>query len=145
MLFYKLMRKLGTRIFFFLVGKIFLFLWSCFFKIRFIDLFDSCGVERKVPVIHNLCLQLAASLDWSLGRLEKILPPPLMLYLLQAYLQVSVQPVLGIRIRRIRMIWASRIRIRILSQKYGSRSFPFLKKCLKYRILTQKFSKKFNF
>jgi len=42
-------------------------------------------------VIHNLCLQLAASLDWSLGRLEKILPPPLMLYLLQAYLQVSVQ------------------------------------------------------
>jgi hypothetical protein len=59
--------------------------------IHFIDLFGSSGAERKVPVIHNLCLQLAASLDWSLGRLEKILPPPLMLYLLQAYLQVSIQ------------------------------------------------------
>ncbi len=49
-------------------------------------------------MIHNLCLQLAASLDWSLGRLEKILPPPLMLYLLQAYLQVSVQRNLSCRL-----------------------------------------------
>jgi hypothetical protein len=52
--------------------------------------FSPGRVERKVPVIQNLCLQLTASMDWSLGRLEQILPPPLMLYLLQAYLQVCL-------------------------------------------------------
>jgi len=45
--------------------------------------------ERKVPVIRSLCLQLAASMDWRLGTLEKALPPPLMLYVLQTYIQMQ--------------------------------------------------------
>jgi len=48
--------------------------------------------EKKVPVMRGLCLQLAASMDWKLGTLEKLLPPPLLLYVLQCYIQM--QPVL---------------------------------------------------
>jgi len=58
-----------------------------FFMENPFELWFCDSAERKVPVLRNLSLQLLASLDWSLGEMEATLPPPLLLYILQAYIQ----------------------------------------------------------
>jgi len=58
-----------------------------FFSENRFELWCCESTERKIPVLCNLSLQLAASLDWRLGELEEILPPPLLLYILQMYIQ----------------------------------------------------------
>jgi len=45
--------------------------------------------ERKSLVLRNLSLQVAAYLSWKLATLETLLPPPLLLYLLTAFVQAQ--------------------------------------------------------
>jgi len=45
--------------------------------------------ERKSLVLRNLSLQVAAYLSWRLATLETLLPPPLLLYLLTAFVQAQ--------------------------------------------------------
>eukprot|EP00092_Neocalanus_flemingeri_P017763 GFUD01019220.1.p1 GENE.GFUD01019220.1~~GFUD01019220.1.p1 ORF type:complete len:1019 (+),score=355.36 GFUD01019220.1:70-3057(+) len=53
------------------------------------ELWYAKNEERKCSVLRNLCLRLAAFSSWSLGTLEKVLPSPLLLYLLTALVQAQ--------------------------------------------------------
>jgi len=53
------------------------------------ELWYAKNEERKCSVLRNLCLRLAAFSSWSLATLEKVLPSPLLLYLLTALVQAQ--------------------------------------------------------
>jgi len=53
------------------------------------ELWYAKNEERKCSVLRNLCLRLAAFSSWSLGTLEKVVPSPLLLYLLTALVQAQ--------------------------------------------------------
>ena len=53
------------------------------------ELWFSRQEERKCAVLRHLCLRLAAYSGWSLARLERLLPAPLLLYLLTILVQVQ--------------------------------------------------------
>ena len=53
------------------------------------ELWYAKNEERKCAVLRNLCLRLAAFSSWSLSSLEKVLPSPLLLYLLTALVQAQ--------------------------------------------------------